>query len=303
MNLTRNSNGHDYLRCSSARQKQCDNIMSFPYHTLEPLLLVFDDIIEIAVKLMPKTNAERLIDRRILQLKRAIFRAKERLVADPTASQQPVDPKVVKQRGRIVRLENQLLDAEAEAYSTSLATLNGPLNRFKPSKTRALSSNATERHLGRGELAAVLRELLDGIVLHEYRGLTVHSKVDSFGRRMICALSTAGLEGIQVSGPGDKTGFIGASVFRGVMRSVWRTRQGEDGGTDKPLWGRIDVEGLLRRVHVGERPNGDWKAMVAEDEKVDELVKIGEQALKTEPSPSPAYRRNPRLMSQWARQR
>jgi DNA invertase Pin-like site-specific DNA recombinase len=282
LNLTRNSNGHDYLRCSSARQKQCENIMSFPYHVLEPTLLVLDDTLEIVSQLAPKDEAERVIDKRILQLKEAIFRAKARLAANPSADEQPVNPKIAQQRGRIVRLEDQLLDAEAEAYSAK-AERATPLARYKTAKGRAQALDAAERHGGRGELIAALRELLDGVVLHEYRNLTIHSKLDGFGFQVVCALSTIGLEGIRVKRAGGKAGFIGASIFRGMMRSVWRTRRGEDGRTDKPLWQSVDLGGLVRRVQVVELPNGDWRAMVNQDERIDDIVAAGEYALNFVP--------------------
>ena len=278
LHLTTNV-GHDYLRCASARQSQCTNKWSYPYHSLEPLLLVFDDITEIVSRLAPEKKGESLRIREVSQLKATIARAKARLAEVPTASGQPVSAQLARQRGRIARLEDKLLDAERNAFRADLFNPNGRFARFRAAKARAQSPDDLERQSGREALAVELRRVIEGIVLHDHRRLTIHTRPDVAGYQIVYSLNPDGLVGIQVNLHDGVSGLIGPSLFRGFMRSVRPTRRGRPSATDEPLWQSVDIDELLKRVHVISLPNGRWEAVVSEPPQIEEIVRRGEHAL------------------------
>lgn len=158
----------------------------------------------------------------------------------------------------------------------------GLFQRFRNAKERAQSSDLQERHFGRAALAAALRELVKGVVLHDDRSLTVHAKTDLIECQIVYLINPQGFQGIRISLPEGRTGFVSGSVFQGVMRPVQLRRRGPAGTTDPPLWDSLDVAALIARLHIIRSPNGDWHAVTREPMQMKNIAQHGENTLLRE---------------------
>lgn len=153
---------------------------------------------------------------------------------------------------------------------------------FRQAKARAQSPETQERHFGRGALAAELRKLIKGVVLHEHRSLTIHARPDLLGCQVVYLLGPRGFDGIRIKRPEGRAGFVSASVFQGVMRPVKLRRVGPRGTTDPPMWDTLDLSRLLARTHIVHSPNGDWHALAIEPMQIRNVAAHGENTLLRE---------------------
>jgi DNA invertase Pin-like site-specific DNA recombinase len=177
----------------------------------------------------------------------------------------------------VADLAPDFVTVDAECFSPF-----GSFHGFRQAKERALFPDKRERHLGRAALAAELRSLIEGIVLHEDRSLTVHANPELLGCEITLMLSPQGFEGIRIKLPEGQTGFISASVFQGAMRPLRLRRRGPRGTTDPPLWDALDGPSLLQRTHIIHSPNGDWHAMTLKPALIDDIAQRGENTLLRE---------------------
>jgi hypothetical protein len=106
---------------------------------------------------------------------------------------------------------------EAQAYRLRLAEWEDFVARFKAMKASAASTDRNEREFGRRALIVEFRRLIDGVVLHANRVLTIHMAADGGVCRVVCALDRNGLSGVQLKMPEGATGFIERSVIE-VLR-------------------------------------------------------------------------------------
>jgi len=271
--------GYDYLRCVASKAQHCSNRQGFPYHSLEPFLLVFDDLMEIAWRLLPKQPPDEALNKKIVKLEAAVGRTKARLELLPLLPGDEAVARVARLRAKLAQFEDELADAKQRVQVPDLLDPNGPLAGFKPAKIKAQSADMLERHVGRAELAAELRRLIEGVVLHGQRTLTIHAKAEHFGCLVVYALDADGLRGIQIVTPDGRAGFIGGSVFRSVLPGKKPPRRVPKHMTDEPVWDSLNVEELLARVHVVHLENGNWQALVAEPTQMDKIAWRGQHAL------------------------
>jgi DNA invertase Pin-like site-specific DNA recombinase len=275
----RHTHGYDYLRCPNSKLRECSNGRGYPYHSLEPMLLVFDDLTEIVARLLPERHSAKGSARRVSRLGASIASIKSKLERMPLLPGETTARQVGGLRAKLARLEDELAEAKPWTNRVNLTARNGPLARFREAKIRAQSTEIRARHLGRADLAAELRKLILGVVLHKNRLLTVHTNPELLGCRIAYALGPDGLTGIQVIVPEGGTGFIGVSIFRTVVSPKRPPRRGPRDATDEPLWRSLDVNELMERIHVVRSANGDWQAVMPEPTQIGHVALRGEQAL------------------------
>ena len=152
------------------------------------------------------------------------------------------------------------------------------LVRFKAITASAEATDTQERDLGRRALIAELRTLIEGVVLHPNRTMTIHLKPDAAGCRVVCVVGRDGIQGIQLKMPEGTTGFIGPSILGGLVRPVKNGAHTPIRADDQP-WRPHGLDGLLKRIRIIDSPDGDWQAVVPDPMQMAEVVVPAERAL------------------------
>jgi hypothetical protein len=234
--------GWAYLRCSGAHDKSCSNRFGFPYRKLELVLFALDDLTELVAKLISYRSA---------------------------------DTRHIKLPGRPTR---RFVDKEKELHLAKPADRQVFLARFKAITTSAEATDTQERDLGRRALIAELRTIIEGVVLHPDRTMTIHLKPGAAGCGVVCVVGREGIQGIQLKMPEGTTGFIGPSILGGLVRPVKNGANAPIRADDQP-WRPRGLDGLLKRIRIIDSPDGDWQAVVPDPLQMAEVVVRAERAL------------------------
>ena len=154
------------------------------------------------------------------------------------------------------------------------------LARFKAARSSADSSDLDERDLSRRVLVSDFRRLIDGVVMHAERTLTVHFKSDSAGMRIVYILDRDGILGIQLKALDGTTGFIDRSLLWNLVRPVKSGAKTPIDPDDERLWQSRDIGQLLRRARIVTSSDGDWQAVASHPLQMARVVVRAEQALR-----------------------
>jgi DNA invertase Pin-like site-specific DNA recombinase len=140
-------------------------------------------------------------------------------------------------------------------------------SHFKTLTAKAVAPDVTERTLARRELIALFRKLIQAVVLHPGREVTVHLQPDNTGCRIVFAMGRDGILGVHVKMPEGTTGFIDRSVLVHASHSATLGREA------------TLVEQAASRTQVVLEANGDWRAVAVPTVQIAELVTVGERKL------------------------
>lgn len=123
--------------------------------------------------------------------------------------------------------ESQRMDrAERKAF----------LARFKIAKAGAESPDLKERDLNRRALVSEFRRLIDGVVMHAERTMTIHFKPDLAGIRVVYVLDRDGILGIQRKAPNGTTAWIDRSLLWTFVRPARSGANTPIDPDDQRLW-------------------------------------------------------------------
>jgi DNA invertase Pin-like site-specific DNA recombinase len=214
--------GWQYLRCKSTRADDCRNTSGFPYLRLEAMLLILDDLTELVVA-FTSDQPYRSPAHRIARLEASIARSRRRLrklvfglekLSGSAAQMATAQIEIL--NTDIRQEESELEDIEADLGRTGFSNRRRLSAEFKTAKAGAKSVDMQERHSARAILLGELRKVIEGLVLHSGRIITVHLKPDASGNRIAYILDPDGIHGIYVSDrSGCRGGFIRPSDLLG----------------------------------------------------------------------------------------
>ena len=173
---------------------------------------------------------------------------------------------------RVTQIEHDGAQAQDDRYRDELFA------HFGADKAKAESEEVIERDMARRSLIDTLRQVIDGVVLHVNRTLTIHTKPDLTGCRATYLLTAADLQGIQLRVPEGATGFIDRSAVAGLVRPV-RSGCKTPGQADDEPWKAQSLDDAWSRLHVLPAPDGDWQATAADPMQMAEVVARAERAL------------------------
>jgi hypothetical protein len=139
---------------------------------------------------------------------------------------------------------------------------------FRAAKSDARSSEADRRAFGRRMLIADLRRLLEGVVLHANRNVTLHLRPDPSGCRATCLIGRDGLQGIHVKAAAGMTGFIDRSVLQSVLPAIKTETEISAVVANNPS----HLEDVLERTRIIDLPHGDWQAIAPEPMRIAQFV-------------------------------
>ena len=150
--------------------------------------------------------------------------------------------------------------------------------RFGANKAKAESEEVLERDLARRSLVEVLRHIIDGVVLHANRTVTIHAKPDLTGCRATYLLTAAGLQGIQLRMPEGAIGLIDRSAVAGLVRpSINGCKTPVQ--ADEKSWQPQSLQDVWSRIRLLPTPDGDWQATAADPMQMAEVAARAERAL------------------------
>jgi len=266
------SKGFGYLRCVGTVHGDCRNSAGFPYHSLEPMLLVLDELSEIVARFVSDSSG-RNPARRILQLEASVRRAKRDLGRLAFAfgnmagrASQTARKQMERLNIEIQNKENELVEREAELQQTGIANRKRFSERFKAAKASAHSPNIEERYLGRAALTAECRRVIEGVVLHEHRIATIHMKPDAAGCQIVYLLDPYGLHGVQVTGRDGTIGFIGPAALLNFEETFTKTSDRHAPRRSRRL------AKLLECIPVAQTPSGDWRTKAPHVDQMPAIV-------------------------------
>ena len=113
----------------------------------------------------------------------------------------------------IGRHEIELIEAQQEARRTEPHERQAFRTRFNLAKARIGAADLNERIEGRAALVAEFRRLIEGVVLHPNRSVTLHTKPDAPNNGTTYLINAEGLEGVHIRLADGRTGFIGSSLL------------------------------------------------------------------------------------------
>jgi DNA invertase Pin-like site-specific DNA recombinase len=164
--------------------------------------------------------------------------------------------------------------SEAPQTGINIGEYGAFLDRFHKARVRLSSTDIEDRHLARGALVEEFRRLFAGVVLHPERVVTLHTRADGRGRRIIYVLSYGGLC-IQIKFDDGVTGMIEPAVLAPLVPPTGSGNTSVSGVG----WQPCDLDWLLAHTHVIRSPNGDWQAVLSDPMRVFEVLKRGEKVL------------------------
>jgi DNA invertase Pin-like site-specific DNA recombinase len=173
-------------------------------------------------------------------------------------------------------VENQPL---SESQRVERAERKTFLARFKIARTGAESSDIQERDLSRRALVSEFRRLIDGVVMHPERTLTIHFKPDTAGVRIVYILDRDGILGIQLQAPDGMTGFIDRSLLWNFVRPVRNGANTPVDPDDDRLWRSRNISHLLKHARIVTSSDGDWQAAASDPMQMTDVVMRAEKAL------------------------
>lgn len=188
--------------------------------------MAFDQVMYTTTTLISGQTRDGVSAHHLSQLKASIDREKEklrRMVAAFADKSGPVREAAMVQidalGAEIKDRESELVDGHRQG---GLIETDGFLARFMASRAKMETGDLDERLLGRAVLASEFRRIIESVVLHANRSITLHMKPDASGCRTVYAISSDGFLGIHRSGPEERKTSAGQSVFHRVVKH--RTR-------------------------------------------------------------------------------
>lgn len=236
-----NSAGWSYLRCGASTYKECPNRLGFPQRKLESVLFAIGQL---------TTLIERITSDHV-----GMHIATD---ADPQSSLNDVASKV-----------QRIEFTDREDFFARLPALSED----------AQSPDEYARDPARRTLIAELRRLIEGVVLHPDRRLTLHMKPDLDGYHVVYMLDGNGILGAQVKAPEGITGLIDRSALIELVRPVRRGADSALDATKQLLWKPCSLDDLMCRIRVVQLSNGDWQAIAADPMQMAGIVGRAEQRL------------------------
>lgn len=154
---------------------------------------------------------------------------------------------------------------------------DGFLARLEASKGVLASSGLPTAPQLRARLLIDVRRIIEGVVLHPDRILTLHMKPDAAGCRIVFVLGPEGLRGIQMKAEAGKVGFIDRSVCEGFVLPI---RNGVSSvGADKKPWQPRSVDEAVEQASVIHSAQGDWQAIIHDPVQAIDVIARAENVL------------------------
>jgi hypothetical protein len=158
----------------------------------------------------------------------------------------------------------------------AIADRDAAVVRLKLAKVKAQAFDPRERDLGRQAMISELRGLIDGVVHHPDRTLTIHLKPDFGGCRTVYVLDRDGIRGIQIRFANGTIGLIDRQSVYGLIKPV-RCISAKLVPDDD--WHPERIDALLQRIEIVYAVEGDWQVVASDPMRLSGAVMRAEQTL------------------------
>lgn len=270
-----------YLRCVGALDKDCSNNSGFPYAVLEAMLLALDDLTTMVGRFVFHTEggsparriaeAEEKIARAQRNLKRLVF-----TVGNLSGAAAQLAKRKIERLNRVVQEEEEKIsEAELRLHHSRPANTRESFARFRAAKEQAHSPELQERYLSRAVLVAELRKLIDVVILHEHRVMSIHMKRDASGHRVVYVFDPYGIHGVHVEGCDGTMMCITTAALLAFQDTFSPRTQPPGRYARRPR----KLAGLLKSIPVTKSPSGDWRTIAPKEAELPGIVARAERLM------------------------
>jgi len=204
--------GYPYLRCYAATGvRGCSNHTGFPYKRLEALLYrVRETYVAIAETLpkAPDESANRLaeLEARSTRLEERIEALIDDLEITPAGpAREAVQRRLAQRNDEQLKLRREISEARRAVRVAESVAVQDMNNRFVEARARLDADDPAVRRDARMQVAAEYQRVIERLILHPDKRITVRIKPGNYGNRIEYVLSRERIEQLRVTLPDGQT--------------------------------------------------------------------------------------------------
>jgi DNA invertase Pin-like site-specific DNA recombinase len=204
--------GYPYLRCYAATGvRGCSNHRGFPYKRLEALLYrVRETYVAIAETLpkAPDESANRLaeLEARSTRLEERIEALIDDLEITPAGpAREAVQRRLAQRNDEQLKMRREISEARRAVRVAESVAVQDMNDRFVEARARLDADDPTVRRDARMQVAAEYQRVIERLILHPDKRITVRIKPGNYGNRIEYVLSLDRIEELRVTLPNGQT--------------------------------------------------------------------------------------------------
>jgi DNA invertase Pin-like site-specific DNA recombinase len=204
--------GYPYLRCYAATGvRGCSNHVGFPYKRLEAMLYWVRETHRAISEILPKTpdeSANRLaeLEARAARLAERIDALVDDLEIIPVGpAREAVQRRLAERGDEQLKLRQEITEARHAVRVAEGAAVQDETDRFAEAYASMQADDPIVRRDARMQVAAQYQRVIERVILHSDRRITIQMKLSSFGNRIEYALSPEGIDDLIVTLPDGTT--------------------------------------------------------------------------------------------------
>jgi hypothetical protein len=212
--------GYPYLRCYAATGvRGCSNHTGFPYKRLEALLYrVRETYVAIAETLpkAPDESANRLAElearsTRLEERIEALIDDRENTPAGP--AREAVQRRLAQRNDEQLKLRREISEARRAVRVAESVAIQDMNDRFVEARARLDANDPAVRRDARMQVAAEYQRVIERLILHPDKRITVRIKPGNYGNQIEYVLSPERIEQLRVTLPDGQTLMSKAMLF------------------------------------------------------------------------------------------
>jgi DNA invertase Pin-like site-specific DNA recombinase len=204
--------GYPYLRCYAATGvRGCSNHRGFPYKRLEAILYrVRETYVAIAETLpkAPDESANRLaeLEARSTRLEERIEALIDDLEITPAGpAREAVQRRLAQRNDEQLKMRREISEARRAVRVAESVAVQDMNDRFVEARARLDADDPTVRRDARMQVAAEYQRVIERLILHPDKRITVRIKPGNYGNRIEYVLSPDRIEELRVTLPNGQT--------------------------------------------------------------------------------------------------
>ena len=205
-------NGYPYLRCYAATGvRGCSNHTGFPYKRLEALLYQVRETYMAIAETLPKApdeSANRLaeLEARSTRLEVRIEALIDDLEITPAGpAREAVQRRLAQRNDEQLKLRREISEARRAVRVAESVAVQDMNDRFVEARARLDANDPAVRRDARMQVAAEYQRVIERLILHPDKRITVRIKPGNYGNRIEYVLSRERIEQLRVTLPDGQT--------------------------------------------------------------------------------------------------
>jgi DNA invertase Pin-like site-specific DNA recombinase len=205
-------NGYPYLRCYAATGvRGCSNHTGFPYKRLEALLYQVRETYVAIAETLPKAPDESA--NRLAELEARSTRLEERIealiddleITPAGPAREAVQRRLAQRNDEQLKLRREISEARRAVRVAESVAVQDMNERFVEARARLDANDPAVRRDARMQVAAEYQRVIERLILHPDKRITVRIKPGNYGNRIEYVLSPERIEQLRVTLPDGQT--------------------------------------------------------------------------------------------------